>query len=297
MTKQTIQHYNLNTIEGRRLYRNSRKATTNQKARLAAQLYGGFKLRSIDSSATKISENFLKVLRNSEEQLQITSSIAASSLITNTKLEEIEKSLVKVSDTQEKAFMLQRKKEEREKLRDLKADQRTRLKDLEEERLNSLKESTFLLHREQEVIYKSNLTNLERYYTLKKLFILVTDIKSSDFIEVNDKRFKTATEDNISDKLEDIQNSFSYQDKRDLEIIEEIESVDEDKKVKKLLEQVTKDIDRLKHEEYLLNNVYKLIKNIRSKLVAISLTESRKIEIKLKDIRREIDIVRRKIKL
>jgi FMN-dependent NADH-azoreductase len=107
--------------------------------------------------------------------------------------------------------------------RDKRKDLEEAIQKEEEERIQTFKNITHQLYRQQQIIEKSPMTNLEKFFTLRKAHDVVKAIPAETFPDTSDKSYRDNTEDEIEKKIKLLQENQSDADKKDLKTIEEIE--------------------------------------------------------------------------
>ena len=293
----TIRTYNLNTIEGRRMARKANGANFSQKATAMATAYSAMKLKGIDSGIKDLNSSMQATLGVQEEIRDIVAVNAAQNVAQTAQLKSMDAKLKAAADTAQKTFLMQQRDSEMNRQRQLAEDKEKELKKLEEKELQDLKNTLFLISEEANLIFESDLTTLERYYTLEKLLEYIGMINHEGFKDISDKKFLSETTRQIKDNIKTLKGSFTSLDKKDFDTIQDIESFDEDKAAEGFLKKVTVEIEKLKMEEQLLVDVRELVEPILSKFKNPSLHESREIKVALKKIAKEINGFRKAVKL
>ena len=293
----TIRTYNLNTIEGRRMARKANGANFSQKATAMATAYGAMKLKGIDSGIQDLNSSMQASLGVTEDIRAIVAANAAQNVAQTAQLKSMDAKLKAAADTAQKTFLMQQRDSEMNRQRQLAEDKEKELKKLEEKELQDLKNTLFLISEEANLIFESDLTTLERYYTLEKLLEYIGMINHEGFKDISDKKFLSETTRQIKDNIKTLKGSFTSLDKKDFDTIQDIESFDEDKAAEGFLKKVTVEIEKLKMEEQLLVDVRELVEPILSKFKNPSLDESREIKVALKKIAKEINGFRKAVKL
>lgn len=293
----TIRTYNLNTIEGRRMARKANGANFSQKATAMATAYSAMKLKGIDSGIKDLNSSMQATLGVQEDIRDIVAVNAAQNVAQTAQLKSMDAKLKAAADTAQKTFLMQQRDSEMNRQRQLAEDKEKELKKLEEKELQDLKNTLFLISEEANLIFESDLTTLERYYTLEKLLEYIGMINHEGFKDISDKKFLSETTRQIKDNIKILKGSFTRLDKKDFDTIQDIESFDEDKAAEGFLKKVTVEIEKLKMEEQLLVDVRELVEPILSKFKNPSLDESREIKVALKKIAKEINGFRKAVKL
>ena len=293
----TIRTYNLNTIEGRRMARKANGANFSQKATAMATAYSAMKLKGIDSGIKDLNSSMQATLGVQEDIRDIVAVNAAQNVAQTAQLKSMDAKLKAAADTAQKTFLMQQRDSEMNRQRQLAEDKEKELKKLEEKELQDLKNTLFLISEEANLIFESDLTTLERYYTLEKLLEYIGMINHEGFKDISDKKFLSETTRQIKDNIKTLKGSFTSLDKKDFDTIQDIESFDEDKAAEGFLKKVTVEIEKLKMEEQLLVDVRELVEPILSKFKNPSLDESREIKVALKKIAKEINGFRKAVKL
>jgi len=293
----TIRTYNLNTIEGRQMARKANGANFSQKATAMATAYSAMKLKGIDSGIKDLNSSMQATLGVQEDIRDIVAVNAAQNVAQTAQLKSMDAKLKAAADTAQKTFLMQQRDSEMNRQRQLAEDKEKELKKLEEKELQDLKNTLFLISEEANLIFESDLTTLERYYTLEKLLEYIGMINHEGFKDISDKKFLSETTRQIKDNIKILKGSFTRLDKKDFDTIQDIESFDEDKAAEGFLKKVTVEIEKLKMEEQLLVDVRELVEPILSKFKNPSLHESREIKVALKKIAKEINGFRKAVKL
>ena len=293
----TIRTYNLNTIEGRQMARKANGANFSQKATAMATAYSAMKLKGIDSGIKDLNSSMQASLGVTEDIRAIVAANAAQNVAQTAQLKSMDAKLKAAADTAQKTFLMQQRDSEMNRQRQLAEDKEKELKKLEEKELQDLKNTLFLISEEANLIFESDLTTLERYYTLEKLLEYIGMINHEGFKDISDKKFLSETTRQIKDNIKTLKGSFTSLDKKDFDTIQDIESFDEDKAAEGFLKKVTVEIEKLKMEEQLLVDVRELVEPILSKFKNPSLDESREIKVALKKIAKEINGFRKAVKL
>ena len=293
----TIRTYNLNTIEGRQMARKANGANFSQKATAMATAYSAMKLKGIDSGIKDLNSSMQATLGVQEDIRDIVAVNAAQNVAQTAQLKSMDAKLKAAADTAQKTFLMQQRDSEMNRQRQLAEDKEKELKKLEEKELQDLKNTLFLISEEANLIFESDLTTLERYYTLEKLLEYIGMINHEGFKDISDKKFLSETTRQIKDNIKTLKGSFTSLDKKDFDTIQDIESFDEDKAAEGFLKKVTVEIEKLKMEEQLLVDVRELVEPILSKFKNPSLHESREIKVALKKIAKEINGFRKAVKL
>lgn len=293
----TIRTYNLNTIEGRQMARKANGANFSQKATAMATAYSAMKLKGIDSGIKDLNSSMQATLGVQEDIRDIVAVNAAQNVAQTAQLKSMDAKLKAAADTAQKTFLMQQRDSEMNRQRQLAEDKEKELKKLEEKELQDLKNTLFLISEEANLIFESDLTTLERYYTLEKLLEYIGMINHEGFKDISDKKFLSETTRQIKDNIKILKGSFTRLDKKDFDTIQDIESFDEDKAAEGFLKKVTVEIEKLKMEEQLLVDVRELVEPILSKFKNPSLDESREIKVALKKIAKEINGFRKAVKL
>ena len=293
----TIRTYNLNTIEGRQMARKANGANFSQKATAMATAYSAMKLKGIDSGIKDLNSSMQATLGVQEDIRDIVAVNAAQNVAQTAQLKSMDAKLKAAADTAQKTFLMQQRDSEMNRQRQLAEDKEKELKKLEEKELQDLKNTLFLISEEANLIFESDLTTLERYYTLEKLLEYIGMINHEGFKDISDKKFLSETTRQIKDNIKTLKGSFTSLDKKDFDTIQDIESFDEDKAAEGFLKKVTVEIEKLKMEEQLLVDVRELVEPILSKFKNPSLDESREIKVALKKIAKEINGFRKAVKL
>jgi hypothetical protein len=293
----TIRTYNMNTIEGKRLAKQAKAANFSQKATAMATAYSAMKLRGIDSGITEMNSSLRASIGVQEDIRACVAANAAQNVAQTAQLKSMDAKLKAAADTAQKQYLMQQRDSEENRQRQLAEDREKELRKLEEKELQNLKNTLFLVSEEANLIFESDLTTLERYYTLEKLLEYTGMINHEAFTEFSDKKFLSDTTKQIKENIKILKGSFTSLDKKDFDTIQDIESFDEDKAAEGFLKKVTAEMYTLKMGEQLLVDVLKLVEPILSKFKNPSLDESREIKAELKKIAKEINSFRKAVKL
>ena len=154
--------------------------------------------------------------------------------------------------------------EERKQLRE-------ELDDELKKQLSSCKQLAHVINNEIGQIDDNNLTKLEKYLKLKKLKEIIKFLSSESFEDITDKDYLQGTKKDIENAFKVAGEELSQQDIKDLDLINDIEEVDENKIAHKLLKEIeereliTSEIrelsEKVNHKESLSGIEYRNIKN------------------------------------
>ena len=115
---------------------------------------------------------------------------------------------------------------------------RQEIDDEQKRQLKSCKHLAHIIRNEVRKIDDIKLTKLEKYLKLKKLKEIIQFLTSDNFEEISDKDYLELTKKDIENALKVIREELSQQDKKDLDIINDIEEVNENEIAHKLLKEI-----------------------------------------------------------
>ncbi|MDB9861663.1 hypothetical protein OAC61_01395 [Gammaproteobacteria bacterium] len=121
---------------------------------------------------------------------------------------------------------------------DEKREFRQEIDDEQKSQLKSCKHLAHIIRNEVRKIDDIKLTKLEKYLKLKKLKEIIQFLTSDNFEEISDKDYLEHTKEDIENALKVIREELSQQDKKDLDIINDIEEVNENEIAHKLLKEI-----------------------------------------------------------
>lgn len=143
----------------------------------------------------------------------------------------------------------------RKQARDDKKDLESELKKEEEREIQAIKDMTHAVYREQQLIYKTSMTNLEKLFTLKKLDGVLRNISADSLPDIADKLFINKTEDEVCEKLRMIEELLTMQDKEDYQTVLDIEQNDENAEAAELLSEIDEMQAKLEKYEILESEI------------------------------------------
>jgi ATP-dependent Lon protease len=209
-----------------------------QRVTAAATLYNGLQLKALREGQQELIQSSKQILSSSLRQEEIQKSIDFGIR----RLESMGEDQLKLSAESlrenKKQTQYMADQDERDKVRFLKEE----LKEQKDAEIQSYKDITHSINREQQLIFEAKMTNLEKFFTLQKLHRVITSVDSNIFPQVSDKTYRDETEDSVKEKLAQIQDELCDQDKVDIKTITEIEELDENTQASELLKKVDAEI-------------------------------------------------------
>jgi ATP-dependent Lon protease len=209
-----------------------------QRVTAAATLYNGLQLKALREGQQELIQSSKQILSSSLRQEEIQKSIDFGIR----RLESMGEDQLKLSAESlrenKKQTQYMADQDGRDKVRFLKEE----LKEQKDAEIQSYKDITHSINREQQLIFEAKMTNLEKFFTLQKLHRVITSVDSNIFPQVSDKTYRDETEDSVKEKLAQIQDELCDQDKVDIKTITEIEELDENTQASELLKKVDAEI-------------------------------------------------------
>ena len=241
------------------------KSSSAEILTMAATAYNGMQLKELVKGQHDLMQSSERISQSSLRQEVIQQSIDYG--IRNIEQLQIQQNEVAIQqnkigldnlEVQERQFQhLQiesKRKMEREKI----ADAEKELEKQKQAEIQSYKDITYSIFREQQLILETSMTILEKFITLQKLHEIIMTVSSGVFTDTTDRTYRDATEDSINAKLKEIREQFSEQDETDLQTVIEIEAKDENAEAEELLE-------NLKNREKNLSELKTLVTSINKK--------------------------------
>ena len=199
-----------------------------------ATSYTAFKTKDIAEGQQELIETTKAIERSNVNQERLLENIekinkeqASLQKQTNHKLDKLIKNTDDLVDEARQARQLDEKREIKQELDD---EQKSQLK--------SCKHLAHIIRNEVRKIDDIKLTKLEKYLKLKKLKEIIQFLTSDNFEEISDKDYLEHTKKDIENALKVIREELSQQDKKDLDIINDIEEVNENEIAHKLLKEI-----------------------------------------------------------
>jgi hypothetical protein len=215
------------------------RSSNSQRVAAVAAIYNGIQLKALNKGQKELLESSQQLVSSSLRQEELQKSIDYGVR----RLESMGEEQLKLSadslKEQKMQTQLALEQRERNNLKDLKAE----LKEQKDAEIQLYKDIMHSINREQQLIFEARMTNLEKFFTLQKLNRVITSVGSDIFPQVSDKTYRDDTEDSVQEKLTQMKDELSDQDKVDLKKIAEIEELDENAQASELLKKVDAEID------------------------------------------------------
>lgn len=158
---------------------------------------------------------------------------------------------------------------------------RRKLDDEQKSQLKSCKHLAHVISNEVRKIDDIKLTKLEKYLKLKKLKEIIQFLTSDNFEEITDKDYLENTKEEIKNASKVVEEELSHQDKKDLDIINDIEEVNENEIAQKLLKEI-------EERELITSEIRELNGNVNQKK-SLPSKEYRNIKNKIKFLHTKIN--------
>lgn len=216
------------------------KSSAAQMLTATATVYNGFQLKELNKGQQEIIKNTQQVAESNLRQEKILDSIDYG-------VRNLEQLSIERNEISSESLDIQKEQLKIQKLDSEERRARNEIKDLKEEleeqktlEIQGYRDITYSIFREQQLILETSMTNLEKYFTLQKLYEIIKTVRSEFFVDTSDRTYRDETEDEIRAKIKNIQNNFSKKEKTDLQMVIEIEEKDENEQAEILLEKVKK---------------------------------------------------------
>jgi hypothetical protein len=249
------------------------------KISAAANVYNAMKTKELAAGQKELILSNKQLVGSNHRQEQILTSLDFGMRQLESLTEESNKVLKVNADTQKEQLKetkrANQKQETRAQIKDLKEE----LKEQKELEIQALKDMTHAIYREQQTICHGLMTNLEKLFTLEKLKSVIVSISSQSFPDTPDKLFRDKTQDEINEKLKQIEGLLTPQDKADLNTVIAIEKQDENAQALKLLTKLN--VELSKTDDY-----FALIREINNKK-ELSKDNFDKLKVKIEQFRKK----------
>lgn len=214
------------------------KSTGAEKLSAMSSTYTAIKSKQLVDGQKQIIANSNAILSSTKRQEEIQKSLdfgVKKLLMQGQEATQIARS---TRDETARIRILQEAEALRNQARDDKQDLELELKKEEEHEIQAIKDMTHAVYREQQLIYKTSMTNLEKLFTLKKLDGVLRNISADSLPDIADKLFINKTEDEVCEKLRMIEELLTMQDKEDYQTVLDIEQNDENAEAAELLSEI-----------------------------------------------------------
>lgn len=258
------------------------KSSNAARLTAAATVYNGMQIKALAKGQQELIQSSKEVYQSSLRQEEIQQSIDYG-------IRNIEQLNIESNDLNRKGIEIAEKQYKLQQLDSQKRDARDKIADAEkdlakqmENEIQSFRDVTYSINREQQLVLETSMTNLEKFFTLQKLQEIIITVSSSVFKSTADRTYRDETEDSIKAKLKEVREKFTEQDNIDLKTIIDIEEKDENAEAKKLLED-------LKSREKMLAEAKKLISRV-NKEKGLTQSDHKEIKSSIQKIRKVFKI-------
>lgn len=239
-----------------------------------ATSYTALKTRDIAEGQQELLETTKAIEQSNVKQERLLKNIEKINEASLQEQKQTNRILNKVNKSIEAGNAFNRIVEERNELR-------RELDDEQKSQLKSCKHLAHIIRNEVRNIDDIKPTKLEKYLKLKKLKEIIQFLTSENFEEITDKDYLEDTKKEIKNASKVVEEELNHQDKKDLDIINDIEEVNENEIAHKLLKEI-------EERELITSEIRELNGNVNQKKSLPSI-EYRNIKNKIKFLHTKIN--------